>query len=56
MRKGVLGIYVRDDISVTVKDTLGVWVEDLFESFVVYEKRRQDVEICITLVYRQCRY
>jgi hypothetical protein len=56
MRKGVLGIYVRDDISVTVKDTLGVWVEDLFESFVVYEKRKHDVEIFITLIYRHFRY
>jgi hypothetical protein len=56
MKKSVLGIYVRDDISVNVKDTLSVWVEDLFESFVVYKKRKHDVEIFITLIYWQCRF
>ena len=51
MRKGGLGIYVRNDISVTVEDTLGVWVEGRFESFVVNVKK-YDVEILIAIIYR----
>ena len=42
---------MRGDISVTTEDTLGVWVEGRFESFVVNVKK-YDVEILIAIIYR----